>query len=127
MSGSESESDASASASPSVSAPRKRPRRSSSPPPNGHATRSPPRAPDAPLPALSLSILGVEPIDEFIREIADFVHRMILTRPPGLRGNVEVEAKIGVLKDKASGQRIGLPVLVESSAYPPASFLLPTF
>lgn len=66
------------------------------------------------MPPLSLSILGVEPLDEFIREIADFVHHMIMTRQE-LEGQVEVEAKIGVLKDKASGQRIQLPVLVETS------------
>ncbi|KAG6878516.1 hypothetical protein C0993_005447 [Termitomyces sp. T159_Od127] len=66
------------------------------------------------LPPLSLSILGVEPLDEFIKEIADFVHHMIVTRPD-VAGTVEVEAKIGVLRDKASAQRIALPVLVESS------------
>ena len=68
------------------------------------------------IPPLSLSILGVEPLDEFIREIADFVHHMIMTRKE-LVGNVEVEAKVGVLRDKASGQRLQLPVLVETSAY----------
>ncbi|KAG6853056.1 hypothetical protein C0991_007200 [Blastosporella zonata] len=68
---------------------------------------------------LSLSILGVEPLDEFIKEIADFIHHMILTRPD-MAGSVEVEAKIGVLRDKASGQRIGLPVLVESILAPDA-------
>lgn len=66
------------------------------------------------LPPLSLSILGVEPLDEFIKEIADFVHHMILTRPD-VAGQVEVEAKIGLLRDKVSGQRLALPVLVETS------------
>lgn len=66
------------------------------------------------VPPLSLSILGVEPLDEFIREVADFVHHTIMTRQE-VEGLVEVEAKIGVLKDKASGQRIQLPVLVETS------------
>ncbi|KNZ73077.1 mRNA-capping enzyme subunit beta [Termitomyces sp. J132] len=70
-----------------------------------------------PLPPLSLSILGVEPLDEFIKEIADFVHHMIVNRPD-VAGTVEVEAKIGVLRDKASGQRINLPVLVESIIAP---------
>ncbi|KAI0923300.1 hypothetical protein AcV7_005851 [Taiwanofungus camphoratus] len=69
------------------------------------------------LPLLSLSILGVEPLDEFIREIADFVHHMITTRPEGA-GQVEVEAKIGVLRDKLSGQRVQLPVLVETILVP---------
>ena len=68
------------------------------------------------LPPLSLSILGVEPLDEFIREVADFVHHMIVTRTERV-GSVEVEAKIGVLRDKVSGQRLQFPVLVETSAY----------
>ncbi|KAG6902528.1 hypothetical protein C0995_015346 [Termitomyces sp. Mi166 len=76
---------------------------------NGHMRDS------QPLPPLSLSILGVEPLDEFIKEIADFVHHMIVNRPD-VAGTVEVEAKIGVLRDKANGQRIGLPVLVESNS-----------
>jgi len=72
------------------------------------------------LPPLSLSILGVEPHDEFIREIADFVHHMIMTRPDfgGADAKVEVEAKIGVLRDKMSGRRLVLPVLVETILVP---------
>ncbi|OCH88460.1 mRNA capping enzyme [Obba rivulosa] len=97
--------------------PAKRARRSSSPPP-GAASSSNGHAPHAPaLPPLSLSILGVEPLDEFIREIADFVHHMIMTRPEG-SGSVEVEAKVGVLRDKMSGQRLQLPVLVETILAP---------
>ncbi|THV03054.1 mRNA triphosphatase CET1 [Dendrothele bispora CBS 962.96] len=69
------------------------------------------------LPPLSLSILGVEPLDEFIKEIADFVHHMISTRPQDVSGKVEVEAKIGVLKDRG-GQRLFLPVLVETILRP---------
>lgn len=106
--------------------PAKRPRRSTPPPVastsnsahstngNGHASALPP---------LSLSILGVEPLDEFIREVADFIHHMIATRPPDAAGSIEVEAKIGILRDRASGQRLQLPVLVETSA----SDLLPLF
>lgn len=68
------------------------------------------------LPPLSLSILGVEPVDEFIREIADFIHHMIMTRPDvGPDAKVEVEAKVGVLRERMSGQRPKLPVLVETS------------
>ncbi|KAI0058272.1 mRNA triphosphatase CET1 [Artomyces pyxidatus] len=66
------------------------------------------------LPPLSLSILGVEPLDEFIREVADFVWHTINARPPDLQGLVEVEAKIGVLRDKQSGRRLALPVLSET-------------
>ena len=68
------------------------------------------------LPPLSLSILGVEPLDEFIREVADFIHHLITTRPADLKGEyIEVEAKIGVLKDRGTGNRLQLPVLVETS------------
>jgi len=108
----------------STSPPLKRARRGPSPDPtpddssNGHP-------PPAPLPPLSLSILGVEPLDEFIREIADWVHHMIMTRPgaaeyPG--GKVEVEAKIGVLRDRGSGARFVLPVLVETGMCCPTLF-----
>lgn len=68
------------------------------------------------LPPLSLSILGVEPLDEFIKEIADFIHHMIMTRPDmGPDAKIEVEAKVGVLKDVVSKQRLALPLLVEAS------------
>ncbi|KAH7885244.1 CYTH-like domain-containing protein [Phlebopus sp. FC_14] len=71
------------------------------------------------LPPLSVSILGVEPLDEFIREIADFVHHMIMTRPNfGPDARVEVEAKIGILRDRSSGKRLLLPVLVETILTP---------
>jgi polynucleotide 5'-triphosphatase len=94
--------------------PLKRSRRAASPPSqevsNGHASGS-----GQPLQPLSLSILGVEPLDEFIKEIADFVHHMIVTRPDHPNGKVEVEAKVGVMRDRSSGQRLGLPVLVETS------------
>jgi polynucleotide 5'-triphosphatase len=69
------------------------------------------------LPPLSLSILGVEPLDEFIREVADFVHHMIVTRPVHPDAKVEVEAKLGILRDRTSGQRLMLPVLVETSMF----------
>jgi polynucleotide 5'-triphosphatase len=78
-------------------------------PSNGHSA----------LPPLSLSILGVEPIDEFIREIADFVHAKISQRPEYLRGTVEVEAKIGVIRDKAMGSRLMLPVISETGEIRP--------
>jgi len=72
------------------------------------------------LPPLSLSILGVEPLDEFIREIADFVYHIIMTRPDvgGADARVEVEAKVGILRDKMSGNRLMLPVRVETILAP---------
>lgn len=66
---------------------------------------------------MSLSILGVEPLDEFIQEVANFVHHMITTRPGDTGGVVEVEAKIGILRDRNTSQRIGPPVLVETSEH----------
>ncbi|KAJ7784700.1 CYTH-like domain-containing protein [Mycena metata] len=70
------------------------------------------------LPPLSLSILGVEPLDEFIKEIADFVHYTIINRPPDLQGKVEVEAKVGQLVDTSSNRRLELPILVETIIAP---------
>jgi polynucleotide 5'-triphosphatase len=89
--------------------PAKRARHSPPPESNGHVHHS-----DQTMPPLSLSILGVEPLDEFIREIADFVHHMIMTRPDR-PGTVEVEAKVGVLREKTTGQRLAFPVQVETS------------
>ncbi|KAI0324423.1 mRNA capping enzyme [Cubamyces sp. BRFM 1775] len=85
---------------------------------NGHAHDSS-QQPGA-LPPLSLSILGVEPMDEFIREIADFIHFQISSRPQDLNGIVEVEAKIGLLRERETGQRLKMPVLVETILTPNA-------
>ncbi|KAF9496530.1 mRNA triphosphatase CET1 [Pleurotus eryngii] len=90
-------------------------RNSPSPPPAKRAKRTMDGSHHA-LPPLSLSILGIEPLDEFIKEIADFIHHMIMTRP-NIPGQVEVEAKIGVLRD-LSGSRLSLPVLVETILVP---------
>ncbi|KAI0771113.1 CYTH-like domain-containing protein [Trametes elegans] len=84
---------------------------------NGHAHDGATADADA-LPPLSLSILGVEPLDEFIREVADFIHYQISSRPQDLNGLVEVEAKVGVLRDRDTGQRLQLPVLVETILQP---------
>lgn len=98
----------------SASPPLKRPRRAPSPARSDTSGHDSPN--DGPsLPPLSLSILGLEPLDEFIKEIADFVHHMIMTRPDHLHGKVEVEVKIGILRDRMTGQRLALPVLVETS------------
>ena len=66
------------------------------------------------IPPLSLSILGVEPLDEFIKEIADWIHNLIINRP-NIVGEVEVEAKLGLLKYRDSNQRLNHPVRVETS------------
>ena len=55
-------------------------------------------------------------MDEFIREVADFIYHMIGMRPRDAPGaTVEVEAKIGILRDRLSGNRLNLPVLTETS------------
>ena len=105
VSGSESDADFS-------QRPQKRARRS---PSSDRARTNGKAATSSLLPPLSLSILGVEPLDEFMREVADFIHHLITTRPPGLQGEIEVEAKIGVIKDRGTGNRLQLPVLVETS------------
>ncbi|KAL1745264.1 CYTH-like domain-containing protein [Schizophyllum fasciatum] len=71
------------------------------------------------LPPLSLSILGVEPLDEFTLEIADFIHHTIMTRKSnaelGVReSKIEVEVKIGVIRETGTGMRLRMPVLVET-------------
>ena len=76
---------------------------------NGHTSMS--------LPPLSVSILGVETLDELISEVAEFVNNMIMNRATELKGQVEVEEKIGVLKDKGNGRRIEITVLVENSEW----------
>ncbi|KIK08018.1 hypothetical protein K443DRAFT_672901 [Laccaria amethystina LaAM-08-1] len=100
--------------------PLKRARRGQTPeqPTNGSQNYASSSGSGTSLPPLSLSILGVEPLDEFIKEIADFIHHMIATRPDHLHGNVEVEAKVGLLKERISGQRLALPILVETILAP---------
>lgn len=95
--------------------PLKRARRSSSPSAMSHHNSNGGLPSSSELPALSLSILNVEPLDEFIREVADFIHHMISQRPKDLEGSVEVEAKVGLLVDKHTGMRLQLPVLTETS------------
>ena len=71
---------------------------------------------DVALRPLSLSILGVEPLDEFIREIADWIHEKIM-KLQNTQGVIEVEAKLGVLKYKDADMRLGHPVRVETSGF----------
>ncbi|KAJ6508934.1 mRNA capping enzyme [Mycena sanguinolenta] len=93
--------------------------RSESPPPHKRARQSAGEHENGDsLPPLSLSILGVEPVDEFIKEIADWIHYTIANRPPDLQGKVEVEAKVGLLRDRDTSQRLMLPVLVETIIAP---------
>ncbi|KAF7795357.1 hypothetical protein EIP86_006514 [Pleurotus ostreatoroseus] len=74
-------------------------------------------APSQELPPLSHSILGVEPVDELIREVADWVHHLVSHRQERV-GVVEIEAKVGILRDASTGQRLSLPVLTETVLNP---------
>jgi polynucleotide 5'-triphosphatase len=67
------------------------------------------------LPPLSVSILGVDPVDELVREVADFVHAMIGMRAHDLGdARIEVEAKVGVVRERGTGTRLMLPVTSET-------------
>jgi polynucleotide 5'-triphosphatase len=62
-----------------------------------------------------MSILNVEPMDEFVRDVADFIHGCIVNanlRPGTL---VEVEAKIGTLVQRGTRDRIFIPARTETS------------
>lgn len=63
---------------------------------------------------LEPSFLNMEPQDEFIKEIADWVSYMSSGRP-----NIEIEAKFGVVLDKGTGNRTvhRMGILVETSKY----------
>ena len=55
-------------------------------------------------------------MDEFIREVADWVHEKIgQALSQGYQGVIEVEAKLGILKYKDGDSRIHEPVRVETS------------
>lgn len=55
-------------------------------------------------------------MDEFIREVADWVHDKIgQALKQGYQGVIEVEAKLGVLKYKEGDMRMKAPVRVETS------------
>jgi hypothetical protein len=61
---------------------------------------------------LEPSFVNHEPLDEFIREVADWIYSHANGEP-----NIEVEAKFGTQIDEGSGTRLRLPILVESSKY----------
>ncbi|GAA5943634.1 mRNA triphosphatase [Sporobolomyces koalae] len=76
----------------------------SKPPAPTSATRAPP--------PLEPSVFNVEPIDEFTREVADWLWGFCA---PLDWDKVEIEAKIGLLVDnKSGGQRVYLPVPTEA-------------
>jgi len=61
---------------------------------------------------LEPSFVNHEPLDEFIREVADWVYYHANGLP-----NIEVEAKFGTHVTDESGTRLKLPILVESSKF----------
>jgi len=69
---------------------------------------------------LEPSILNAEPLDEFVLEIADWIHKVSLGKQ-----NIEVEAKVGLILDTRTNERVNLPVLTEtilSPEYPEIRF-----
>ncbi|KAL7410420.1 CYTH-like domain-containing protein [Mrakia frigida] len=67
-----------------------------------HQPQPPPSGP------LQPSFFGVEPFDDFTRRVGDWIWSMSRGRD-----NVEIEAKVGTLRDSTTHQRIHLPVLTE--------------
>lgn len=67
----------------------------------------------APAGALEPSILNAEPFDEVMRYIADWIYNTAAGH-----ANVEIEAKIGILKEKGSEERVALPVMTETILAP---------
>ena len=61
---------------------------------------------------LEPSFVNYEPLDEFIREVADWIHYHA-----NGQSNIEVEAKFGTHLNEETGTRLRLPILVESSKY----------
>ncbi|KDQ09861.1 hypothetical protein BOTBODRAFT_36676 [Botryobasidium botryosum FD-172 SS1] len=62
---------------------------------------------------LEPSIINAEPLDEFMREVADW----ILQHTRG-RQNIEIEAKVGLLIDTRTRARLHIPVQVETIIAP---------
>lgn len=64
------------------------------------------------LATLEPCILNAEPFDEVMREVADWIYEMAMGHE-----HVEVEAKIGLLIDTGTGQRLSFPIRTETSAF----------
>ncbi|RIA97112.1 mRNA triphosphatase CET1 [Glomus cerebriforme] len=62
--------------------------------------------------ALEHSIFGVQPTNDFVRVVSDFLYMQVG------KENVEIEAKLGVLLDKKTRERIRLPVYCETVISP---------
>jgi hypothetical protein len=60
------------------------------------------------------SIDNTEPYDEIVRKLCDFLFENVVTAPPEVASMIEVEAKLGILIDQNTQQRIFLPVQTEA-------------
>ncbi|KZV88061.1 mRNA triphosphatase CET1 [Exidia glandulosa HHB12029] len=78
---------------------------------DGHQARpsSSSRRPTSVAASLEPCLLNAEPFDEVMRHVADWIYRTARDY-----SNVEVEAKIGLLIDTSTGQRVSFPVLTET-------------
>ncbi|KAG8942738.1 hypothetical protein FRC03_002908, partial [Tulasnella sp. 419] len=65
---------------------------------NGHTDQIPPAKRNKPEP-LEPSILNAEPLDEFVMEIADWIHKHSYGKQ-----HIEVEAKVGMLIDTRTNE-----------------------
>jgi polynucleotide 5'-triphosphatase len=61
---------------------------------------------------LEPSIFGIQPTNDFVRVVSDFLYMQVG------KENVEIEAKLGVLLDKKTRERIRLPVYCETVINP---------
>ncbi|CAB4382587.1 unnamed protein product [Rhizophagus irregularis] len=61
---------------------------------------------------LEPSIFGIQPNNDFVRVVSDFLYNHVR------KGDVEIEAKLGVLLDKVNRERIKLPVFCETVINP---------
>lgn len=100
------------------------------------------RQPSAPLPPptavlLEPSLTNVEPYDEVVRKVCDFLWNTVIERedlhggiPEGAHPNIklEIEGKLGTLVDKNTNERVHFPVNTQAvSALPPSKLAFESF
>ncbi|CAG8702096.1 6574_t:CDS:2, partial [Funneliformis mosseae] len=61
------------------------------------------------------SIFGIQPVNDFVRVVSDFLYYHVG------REHIEIEAKLGVLVNKQTRERINLPVNCETVIKPDES------
>lgn len=66
-------------------------------------------------------MFGVDPRDEFAVVVSEWIWQELQTIDPG-DGQIEIEAKLGVLIDQTTQQRVQLPIRTETiTDFPPGS------